>query len=66
MNTSEASGPQAQPSAAGEYLPLNFNDEPELPACRPGDCETCGQWDSELQEGMCEWCRQQYGVAGEA
>jgi hypothetical protein len=40
--------------------------EPEPPACRPGDCETCGQWDGELQEGMCGWCRQQYGLAGES
>lgn len=57
------------------YLPLNFNnparprstrdagDEGDLPAYRAGDCETCGQWDSELQEGMCQWCRQQHGLA---
>jgi hypothetical protein len=40
--------------------------EQQLPSRRPGDCETCGQWDSELREGMCEWCRQQYGVTGES
>lgn len=55
------------------YAPLDFHDrEPRvataadedraLPAYRAGDCETCGQWDSELQEGMCQWCRQQYGL----
>lgn len=48
-----------------DYLLSDFEEE-QLPACRPGECETCGQWDSELREGMCEWCRQQYGVTGES
>lgn len=28
-----------------------------------GECETCGEWDEALYEGMCPECREKYRVS---
>lgn len=27
-----------------------------------GICDGCNRWDSDLHEGMCDWCNSKYGV----
>lgn len=30
-----------------------------------GDCETCGYWSGDLKLGMCQPCRDKYGICEE-
>lgn len=47
------------------FEPYQESPDDQPPTMRPGECETCGQWDGGLLNGMCEWCREQYGILDE-